>query len=237
MLCVLWSGVRAETRAFVTSTIATVLGGFGSFVITFLLIVVYLLFLIAEAETFRRRVKTVFGQERAETVLRVVRDINHAISEYISVKTLVSFLVALLSTIVLGLFQVDFFLLWGILTFLLNFIPYVGSVVAAGLPIGLAFLQFGVTWESLAVLVLLAGVQGVIAYVVEPTLTGKRLDLSPLMVMLALAFWSWLWGFVGMVLAVPLTVSVKIILDHIEATRPIAGLMSNMPAIRHDRET
>ena len=198
---------------------------------------IYLLFLIAEAESFRRRVNTVFGSERAEAILEVVRDINKAISDYISVKTLVSFLVALSSTIVLGLFQVDFFLLWGILTFLLNFIPYVGSAVALVLPIGLALLQFGFGWQFIAVLLLLSAVQSAIGYVVEPKLTGERLDLSPIMIMLALAFWAWLWGFVGAVLAVPLIVSVKVILDHIEATRPIAGLMSNMPAIRHDRNS
>jgi AI-2 transport protein TqsA len=226
-----------ETRAFIISTLTTMIGGFGSFLFTILAIVIYLLFLIAEAESFRRRVNTVFESERAEKILEVVRDINKGISEYISVKTLVSFMVALLSTIVLGVFGVDFFLLWGILTFLLNFIPYVGSAVALVLPLGLALLQFGLGWAFLAVVLLLSAVQSVIGYVVEPKLTGERLDLSPIMIMLALTFWGWLWGFVGAVLAVPLIVSVKVILDHIEATRPIAGLMSNMPAIRHDKNT
>ncbi|MBN2491960.1 MAG: AI-2E family transporter, partial [Planctomycetes bacterium] len=222
--------LSARTRTFLTTSIGTLIGSLVDFLVVFFAILVYLLFLIAEAEGFQRRVTTVFGAERAAKVLRVVHDINQAISGYIAVKTFVSFLVALLSTIVLGLIQVDFFLLWGILTFLFNFIPYVGSVAAAGLPIGLTLLQFGLGFEFVAVALLLAGVQGVMGYGVEPKLTGKRLDLSPLMILLALAFWAWLWGFVGAVLAVPLLVSVKIILEHIEATRPIAGLMSSLPA-------
>jgi len=209
--------------------ISPVVTNFSGFVIGLIVIIVYLVFLIAEAETFHRRVK-VFGEERGELILRVVGEINKAISEYIAIKTFICFLVAVLSTIVLGVFGVDFFLLWGILTFLFNFIPYVGSVFAAGLPIGLALLQFGFTFPFFAVAVLLLVVQNFIGYVIEPRMTGKRLDLSPLMIMLSLAFWSWLWGIVGAILAVPLVVGLKIILDHIEMTKPIAGLMSNMPA-------
>jgi len=219
----------SNIRDRVLSVISPIVTNFSGFVLGLIVIIVYLVFLIAEAETFHRRVK-VFGEERGELILRVVREINKAISEYIALKTFICFLVAVLSTIVLGAFGVDFFLLWGVLTFLFNYIPYVGSVFAAGLPIGLALLQFGFTFPFFAVAVLLLGVQNFIGYVVEPRMTGKRLDLSPLMILLSLAFWSWLWGIIGAILAVPLVVGVKIILDHIEMTKPIAGLMSNMPA-------
>ena len=90
----------------------------------------------------------------------------------------------------------------------------------------LAFLEFNTLWPPLAFIVVLLLIHGITSNLIEPAMTGKALGLSPLVVLIGLAFWSLLWGFVGMVLAVPLTVIFKIVLEHTPATRPLARMIS-----------
>jgi len=157
----------------------------------------------------------------------VAESINTGVSQYISVKALMSFLAGIASLAVLLIFGVDFAITWALLIFLFNFIPYLGSLVATALPIALALVQLG-PWQALAIAVLLIAIQQVIGTFVEPRMAGHRLGVSPLLILLSLAFWGVMWGIVGMILAVPMLVMLKIILDTIKETRPIATLMSNV---------
>jgi predicted PurR-regulated permease PerM len=122
-------------------------------------------------------------------------------------------------------FGVSFPGMWGVLAFVGNFIPYVGSLVALVFPVLLAILELE-PWQALLVLVLLVLVQFVTNNFVEPRLTAHAVDLSPLVVLVALAFWGLCWGAVGMVLAVPLTVMLKIVCENVALTRPLARLMA-----------
>ena len=221
----LFEALSAEN---VTSTTRAAVGNFITFLTNMVVVTFYLIFLMLESRTFEDRVRHAFGVRRTERIMGVVGTINRAISQYVAIKTFVSLLVAGLSMAVLWAFGVDFWLTWGILTFFANFIPYLGSLVVATLPVLLTFLQFDSVWRAAGVAVLLVVVQQVIGYWVEPRLTGRKLGVSPLMILLALAFWGWLWGIVGMILAVPLVVMVKIIMENIEPTRPIAVMISNI---------
>ena len=125
-------------------------------------------------------------------------------------------------------FGVEFAVMWGVLIFRFNFIPYLGSLVAVSLAIVLSFLQYAEEpWKPRLLTLLLLLVQRVVDNFIEPRLTGQKLGLSPLIVLLSLAFWGWLWGVVGMILAVPLTVIGKIVLENIRETKPLATLISN----------
>lgn len=206
----------------------TAVGELFGLLTTCLVVFVYLLFLIAEVASLPDRVRKALPGRRAEQVLAVAREVNHAIGQYIGLKSFVSLLQAVLSLIVLAGFGVDFAVMWAVLIFLLNFIPYIGSTIAVGSPIVLAFVQYpSEPWRGVAVALLLLLVQRVIDSFVEPRLTGRQLGLSPLLILLTLAFWGSLWGIVGMILAVPLTVIGKIILEAIPETRPIATLLSS----------
>ena len=147
-------------------------------------------------------------------------------ASYLRVKALSSLVTALPVVAILWAFRVPFPGMWGVLTFVGNFIPYVGSLIAFVLPVLLAFLELEPPWRPVAVLVLLVLVQFVTNNFVEPRLTARAVDLSPLAVLVALAFWGLSWGAVGMVLAVPLTVMLKIVCENIELTRPLARLMA-----------
>jgi AI-2 transport protein TqsA len=186
---------------------------------------VYLLFLLLEAAGFPRRIRAGFDAARADDVLAVLDRINAAIASYLRAKVLASLVLAVPAIIILWAFGVKSALLWGVLTFLFNFVPYVGSAITCTGPIVLAFLDLEPGWRPITFAALLLANHTLSANVIEPALTGKAVDLSPLVVLLALAFWGLCWGLEGMLLAVPLTVVLRIVLENLPATRPIAKLM------------
>jgi AI-2 transport protein TqsA len=188
-------------------------------------VVFYLVLILFEARRLPQRMRYAFPDEQAEHILATVGSINAAIASYLKVKVKVNIVLAVPVMLVLWIFGVRFVVLWGALTFLANFVPYLGSIVACSLPILFAFLDVDFGWHQVAVAVLLVAIHGSSAYLVEPAMTGKALDLSPLVVLIALSFWGLCWGLTGMILAVPLTAMLKIILENAPSTRPIALLM------------
>jgi len=186
----------------------------------------YLLFFLLESTNFAKRVRAAYPPEEAENILNVFGRINSAIISYLKAKFAASLVLAVPVGLVLYGFGVRFALLWAVLTFLCNFIPYIGSVIACVLPLTLAFLQFNFGWLFGATAIILLGCHIVTASVIEPTIIGRAVGLSPLVILAALSIWGLLWGLPGMFLAVPLTVVLKIICENIEVTRPIAKLLS-----------
>ena len=186
----------------------------------------YLLFLLLESTNFPNRVRSSYSPKRAEDILQVFGRINAAIMTYLKAKLISSLVLALPVGIILLCFGVRFALLWTVVTFLFNFIPYIGTVVSYTLPVLFAFLQFGLGTDLLAVAVLVLIVHIVSASVIEPMILGKAVGLSPLVILTALAVWGLIWGVPGMLLAVPLTVVLKIIFENIQATQGLAHLLS-----------
>jgi AI-2 transport protein TqsA len=188
---------------------------------------IYLLFLLLEVGNFPRRVRRAFGTERADRILAMATEVNHAIVRYLQVKVKASLLLAVPVAGVLWVFGVKFAVLWGALTFLCNFIPYIGSIVAVTLPLLFAFLGAGPDTKPLAAAIGVLAIHLVMTYVVEPRIVGRGVGLSPLVVLIALAFWGLCWGLVGMFLAIPLTMVLKIALESIGGTRPAARLLAD----------
>src|SRR5262249_23523281 len=178
----------------------------------------YLIFLLLEVRHLPRRIRAA-SSHGSEEVLEAVANINHAISGYIRVKVIASLLLAAPVTLILFVFGVKFPLMWGGLTFICNFIPYLGSIVAISSPLLFSFLQFGLVWQPFAVMVLVVGTHVTMTYAVELRMTGKAVGLSPLVILVSLSFWGLCWGLVGMFLAVPLTVVTKIVLENIPTTK------------------
>lgn len=185
----------------------------------------YLLFLLLGAEKLPARVRTAYEPERAEQLLHVAGRINSAIISYLKAKFISSLIFAVPVWLVLTICGVKFAVLWAVLTFACNFIPYVGSAVAYCVPVAFAMLQFGGSPRAFGVAAALLGIHVVCATLIEPMLIGRAVGLSPLVVLAALAVWGLVWGLPGMVLAVPLTVVAKIVLENIEMTRPIAKMV------------
>lgn len=185
----------------------------------------YLLFLLGGAAKLPERVRAAYPPERADAILKVAGDVNAAIVSYLKAKVISSLAIAVPAGLILAAFGVPFAPLWAVLTFLCNFIPYLGSVVAYLLPVGFAFLELPLGWQPVAVAVLVLGCHLASAMLVEPMLLGRAVGLSPLVILGSLAFWGLLWGLPGMFLAVPLTVVAVIVMEHFETTRPVARLL------------
>jgi AI-2 transport protein TqsA len=208
--------------ANIVSGVGTVFSALG----TVFLIVLFMLFILSGTGDLGKKVAMAFPQEQAERISGIIRNINHQVRQYLVTKTLISAGTGLLVGLALWILGVDFPLLWGFLTFGLNFIPNFGSVVATALPCLLSLLQFDSFATTLLVMITLSFIQLVIGNVVEPRIMAFSLNLSALVILVSLIFWGWLWGIWGMVIAVPLTAIIKIVLENIDTLRPISVLMS-----------
>lgn len=198
-----------------------------SFASSLFIVIFYVLFLFIEQGIFKRKLDLIFkDDQKRKSFNQILHRIDESMKTYISVKALMSFLVAVCSYIVLISFGVDFAILWAFVAFLLNFIPFVGSFIAILLPTLQAILQFDSLTAILALFIILSAIQVIVGNFLEPKLVGKSLNLSPLVVVLALAFWGSLWGVAGMFLCVPITVALMIILSQFQSTKAFAILLS-----------
>jgi predicted PurR-regulated permease PerM len=209
-------------RQFFQYVFGTALG----FVETWVLVLFYLLFLFVEAEKMPRRVRRAYPPESAEKILHIARNIDKGIKRYLVLKTGVSVGLGATTGLLAYLFGLDFWPLWAVLMFLANYITYVGSIVALVPTIGLAYLQFSSPVAATALAALLVVNRVFWIDYVEIRFSGRHLDISPLLLLLALALFGALWGVVGMVLAVPLVTATKIILFNFEWSRHFAILVS-----------
>jgi predicted PurR-regulated permease PerM len=192
---------------------------------TGLLVALIAVFLLLESLHFGERLAAALGREDA---LGRYGRITREVQRYLAIKTAVGLATGTLAGLWLWILGVDFPLFWGFATFLLHFIPNLGSVVAGALPALLALVQLGPRQALLVVLGFLA-LNMVLGNVVEPGLMGRRLGLSPVVVLVSLLFWGFVWGLAGTFLAVPLTMVLKILFENTASLRWLALLMDPHP--------
>lgn len=201
--------------------------GAGSFFSTFLLICLYVAFMIGERAVMGRKILLATQDRKLRAEINTVStEISASLQRYVGIKTFISALTGIFSYAVFRALGLEFAETWAVLTFALNFIPSIGSVLAVILPALVALVQFETITPFLIVVLGCGIVQFVIGNFIDPALTGRTLNLSTLMVILTLTFWTMLWGVIGAFLSVPLTVCVVIVFSQISATRPLAILMS-----------
>jgi len=232
------SEVTSQSPLNVRTFVQATQSAFSSFLLVFsngFIVILFLLFILAGTGTLAPKIAMAFSSERAETLYQIARNIDAQIKQYLLTKTLVSLITGAIATVILLAIGVDFPFLWGFLTFLLNFIPNFGSIIATLFPVCISFLQFDTLFVPFLVLVLLITTQSVMGNVFEPRIMASSLNLSPLVVLFSLILWAWLWGIWGMVLAVPITSSLKIICENIAPLHPLAVLMGG--AIKTDPES
>ncbi|MHC4622566.1 MAG: AI-2E family transporter [Planctomycetota bacterium] len=203
------SELRNKIPSVVTNTVGT---AFGILSRAFF-VLIFVIFLLA-------------GRNPHVVRSGVYADIDHNVRRYIGTKIVLSTVTGLLVWAALSLVGLEMASLFGILAFLLNFIPSVGSIIATLLPIPIAVAQFQNPWLIVYVVAVPGTVQMVIGNGIEPKLMGKGLNLHPVTILMALSFWGLLWGVAGMFLAAPMTAVVRIILMQFETLRPIGKLLA-----------
>jgi len=204
-----------------------VLTGVGGVLGNAALVFVYLFFLLAERRFFLTKLENMASdpKDRA-TIAGILDQIDHDVTRYIGIKTVVSLLTAAPALAVMAWVGLDFAPVWAVLIFLLNFIPNIGSLVATALPALMALLQFETFWPFVIVAAGLTVIQLIVANLVEPPLMGRTLNMSPLVVIISLVLWSLIWGLAGAFLCVPMTAVVLIVLSKFPSTRWMAVLLS-----------
>ena len=204
--------------------VANMLTGLGGVLTNTFLIGLTVIFILLEASSFQMKARAALGNPQGawEQFGRFTTAINH----YLGIKTLVGLGTGIIVIIWVWLLGIDFPLIWGLLAFLLNYVPNLGSIIAAIPAVLLGYIQFN---PGTALLVALGYVVINILFgnFIEPRLMGRKLGLSTLVVFLSLVFWGWLWGPVGMLLSVPMTMMVKITLESHEPTKWIGILMDS----------
>ena len=177
------------------------------------LVVIFLIYLVS-------------GRRAVEQRVGIYAEIHAKIQSYIVTKFVISATTGLLVGVILSLFGLDLALVFGVMAFLLNFIPSIGSVISTLLPLPIAIIQFDSVWAITAVVAIPGVVQMVIGNGIEPLVMGESLDLHPITVILSLILWGLLWGIVGMFLATPIMAVLSIVLGRFDETKPVAELLA-----------
>jgi AI-2 transport protein TqsA len=211
-----------------------VVGRVASFLGTAFIVMVLTVFMLTEARMFGRRLNAIC-EARGPNIQRMLTA-TQGIQRYLGIKTAVSLATGFLAGFLCWAADLDFFLLWGILAFTLNYIPVVGSIIAGVPPMILAFLAMG--WPSaVAVGIGYVAINIFLGNFVEPMLMGRRFGLSTLVIIGSVLFWGWVWGPVGMLLAVPLMMLLKVVLDSSYEFRWLSVAISKEDRQNHDDET
>ncbi|NDK07955.1 AI-2E family transporter [Candidatus Gracilibacteria bacterium] len=187
----------------------------------------YLIFILLEYKFFNKKVTLmVENEEKRRKVFEIINKIKKDIKTYFTIKIFISFCSATMYYIVMRTIGLDFAMFWAFLIFILNFIPNIGSIIAIFFPMVLSLIQFDNFSYFFVMVATFVSIEMVMGNIVEPKLTGNKLNLSPLVILLSLVFWGSIWGIVGMLLSVPIMVIINIILSKFDETKPIAILLS-----------
>lgn len=193
-------------------------------------ILVYVLFLGLEYQTFDGKIRAMSKSAKSLATTRaIINQIGNDINAYLRIKTGMSMLTGVLTYASLTAFAIPYAEFWALLIFVLNYIPTIGSIIAVAITLLAVSVQF-TSYTTFAILAgLLIGIQLVVGNIIEPRLMGKNLNLSPLVILLSLAFWGSIWGVIGMFLCVPLMTIINIILSKFESTHRLAMMFAANP--------
>jgi len=222
------SFIRDNLISIDMSYVARVLLGSATSLLNhFFLISLYVAFLMAERLAFRKKIQLAAGDPKTGAEFAAILDaISYSLRRYVGVKTFISLVTAGISYSVFRMLGLEYAETWAVLTFALNFIPSIGSIIAVIFPSMIALVQFDSIGPFLIIVFGCGTIQFLIGNFLDPALLGRSLNMSTFLVILALTFWTTVWGLIGAFLSVPLTVCILIVFSHIPALRPVAVLMS-----------
>ena len=191
------------------------------------LIILFVGFLFAERIWFDTKLESLIGDKaQALRVRKIIQSIIHRVNYYLLVKTVISGITGAMVYALALAFQLELATALGIITFVLNFIPNIGSIIATGLIALVAHVQFGEPYTTLVIFAIATCIQFLNGNVIDPMLMGRALRLSSFGIILSLAFWGAVWGVPGMFLSVPIMVILLVVCSHVPQLRPFAILLS-----------
>jgi predicted PurR-regulated permease PerM len=227
----LWS--QLNVRQKVQSLAISFSESFVGFAKDTMMVVLFIVFLLLEIGHLKERANLAFAKTFPGGLQNVINAIVLQTTRYLNIKFFISLATGVLVGIGLSLIDMDFPVVWGVLSFVLNFIPTIGSI-AAGFGVGLfALVQFYPDPVPIVIAVsIMLGVNMILGNILEPRIAGDHLGLSPFVILVSLLGWSWLWGFAGLILAVPMTVIVKIVCEEIPGLEAVSILLGSYKAAK-----
>ena len=204
----------------------------------YLLITIALMFTIIEFSWIKEKTNLIFSNDKKEKILDdFFEETSRSISKFMLLKTLISLCTGSIIYFSFVMIGVNFPLLWAFLTFLLNFIPSVGSLIISVISILFSILQFYPSWtEVILITVIILLTQSIIGNIIDPSITGDSLNLSALVILIGLVYWGYVWGILGMLLSVPLLVLIRTMCKHIPYLHKLSILLGNGSTISRMRK-
>ena len=223
----LWTSLKV--REYTQRLAVTLSSGVISFTKTLFLIALMTAFILIEMRLTKRKMHYAFKANRAK-VTRISNQIINQTVRYISIKFFISLATGLLCGLAALIIGLDFPVVWGFLAFIMNFIPIFGSIISVGLTTIFSLIQFYPNWgRTLFIFLFMASVNMVLGNILEPRIEGKNLGISPVVILISLSLWGYIWGFTGMLIAVPLMVIIKIVCENIDYLKGLAIIIGNDP--------
>jgi predicted PurR-regulated permease PerM len=207
--------------------IGYVLGGIVSLLGSALLILIYAIFLLIEASGFSAKLNSAF--KPSEPAYQYINEVTTNLRNFLVAQTQVSLATGAGVTVALLLLDIRFALLWGFVAFLMNYIPYIGSILAAIPAVIVAFIQYGPSTTVLLVIGAYLLINIVVNYTIYPRLMSKGVDVSMFIVLAGMVFWGWVLGPIGLILSVPITAVIKISLETYPGSRWLAVMLGSGP--------
>lgn len=214
----------------INNIISRVMNNFMSFFSYFILTLFFTIFIVSDNNHLFKKIIKAFCKN-SEFANKISVQIEKQLVLYILNKTMINLLSSISSALLLYGIGVDFPILSGILIFVFGFIPEIGSVTAALFPIAFCFFEFGMSWQLIVCISSLLVINSTFGNYIEPRLMGRQFNLSPIIVLVSLVFWAWVWGPLGMFIAVPLTSIINIMLVELNRFSVFTDI------IRYEKET
>lgn len=231
----LLSWLNINWYSVLISGLSSVSSKFISVLSDALLVFLYLMFIILERQTVMPKLLAALPRGKVQRASQMVERMNRQTSRYLLTKVIISVATGIMFYFASIISHLDFALVWGVLAVILNFIPTIGSIVCTAGTIIMAIIQFAPDWGNIIyVTLLMISIEMVLGNIIDPRLQGVQLNISPLVILVSLAIWGYVWGIPGMFLAVPLTSIIQIICANVPSLRPIAIMLSEGRYYRKD---
>lgn len=227
----LWGqlGIREGVQSLALATSESLF----SFMSDTVMVILFVVFLLLETGHLGSRIETAFKDIMSTRIQRIVTDVIKQVARYLSVKFFISLISGVLVGFILAWIGMDFPIIWGVISFILNFIPNIGSIAAGAGVTVFALVQF---WPDpapiLGAFLTMLSIDMVLGNIIEPRVQGQNLGLSTFIIVVSLSGWGWLWGFSGLVLAVPMTVIVKIVCENVPGLEAASIMMSSYSVVK-----
>ena len=222
------AGIRTQIQIYTF----TLTNHFLNFLRDAVMVALFLVFLLFEAALIKEKVSIAFEGKWSGHLWKMSTDIMHQVSRYISIKFILSLITGLIVGVSLQFIGLEFAAVWGILQFILNFIPTLGSIAIGVLVSIYSLVQF---WPEpgpvILTVIIMLGTNIIIGNILDPKITGDGLGLSPITILLSLVIWGYIWGFAGMVIAVPMMVIIKIVCENFPVLEPISILLGSRRSV------